>query len=91
MPKNSVYIILRLSSCKSRIFCGAMINEPDAPAKKVLARQKSLSFSELARIKGLTDTLLGCRKTLIKTPIDDENKLRVLLEQNEQKLSKVKA
>jgi hypothetical protein len=90
MPKNSVYIILKLSSCKTKLFFASMINEPDTANKKILARQKNLSINDLTRIKGLTDALVNCRKTLIKTPIDDDNKLKALLDQNEIKLKEVK-
>lgn len=82
MPKNSIYVILKLSSCKTKLFSAAMINEPESANKKIISRQKSLTATDLTRIKGLTDSLVNCRKTLIKTPIDDENKLKILLDQN---------
>lgn len=71
MPKNCIYIILKLSLCKNKLFSAAMINEPDSVNKKILARQKNLTAADLTRIKGLTNSLVNCRKTLIKTPIDD--------------------
>lgn len=82
MPKNSLYIILKLSTCKTKLFCASMINEPDTANKKILARHKNLSINDLTRIKGLTDAIINCRKTLTKTPIDDDNKLKALLEQS---------
>jgi hypothetical protein len=89
MPKNSAYIILKLTSCKTKLYCACMINDSDS-SKKVIAKQRSLSANDLNRIKSLNEVLVHCRKTLIKTPIDDEQKLKTLLEQNELQLKEVK-
>lgn len=35
--------------------------------------------------------LIQCKKSLVKTPIDDENKLKNILDLNEQKLKDMKA
>lgn len=50
-----------------------------------------MAFSDLTKIRNLNEVLIQCKKSLVKTPIDDENKLKNILELNEQKLKDVKA
>ena len=79
MPKNSAYIILRLSTCKTKIFSACLINEPESNNKKILAKEKKLTFGDLSKYKHITELIVQCKKSLIKTPIDDESKLKAIL------------
>ena len=91
MPKNSAYIIIKLSTCKTKVFSACLINEPETNNKKILSKEKNLTFSDLSKIKNITELIVQCKKSLIKTPIDDENKLKSILQANEEKLKYVKA
>lgn len=86
MPKNSAYIILKFSRCKSRFYFACMINEPETNGKKIIANSKLVPFSELVKYKHLNELMVQCKKTLIKTPIEDQKKLKSLIEGNEKKL-----
>jgi hypothetical protein len=56
-----------------------LINEPETNNKKILSKEKNLTFSDLSKIKNITELIVQCKKSLIKTPIDDENKLKSIL------------
>jgi hypothetical protein len=60
-----------------------MINEPETSNKKIIFKQKSLSSDELRAINNLTKTIHTCKKNLIKTPIENSDKLVTILNSNE--------
>lgn len=66
-----------------------MVNEPETNNKKIFLKQKALSTDEIRVFNSLTKTINSCKKNLIKSPIENSEKLNSLLGSNEEKLIEI--
>ena len=85
MPKNSVSVILQFSKYKDKLYCSYLVNQGEA--REVTSKVKDIPMEELAKYRKLTFSLNQYRKRLIKTPVESDEKLQALIDQEESQLS----